>query len=172
MKSKLFVVLSLFLVLFSLFACGNKENQNDPVDPPSVEPDVYMGSLTFLEDGKGRVDIFGLDVNVSYGNQAIANSNTTITISDSALFSVNKNTTETDTYYFVFFAEKNNGSYANVQTFNEITGNNLLDFFDTIKDEIKGYTRAYVSISKGQLNWTKGLSTKMDSKIQSALEAQ
>ena len=54
----------------------------------------------------------------------------------------------------------------------EIEGSNLLNFQELMKDELVGYDKAFVSITKGTaIKWTKGLSTKLDDKIR-ALSGQ
>ncbi len=170
MVMKRFKLLVLGLSLMAgvmLVACS----ENTPTATPTKEPatpsaEAYTGALAFLEKGTARIEVYDLDVNISYGNEAIVAPYKVVTISDSARFSVNKSTTVTDVYNFVTYVEKSNGAVSIASVNKEITGDGLQGYFDEVfKDTLVGYERAFVSISKGEVKWTKGLSQKMDADL-------
>ena len=173
-KSKLLLSVLAFAPLCALAACGNAGGNPTTTPQPTSNPVQTTSNahddknvLDFLNSGKVRIDLFDLDVNVSYGNQALSNPSNVISLSDSAYITFNKNTTANDVYNVIIVAEKINSDGLHTQKYAQIEGSSLLDFQDLIKDQLKGYDRAYVAISKGTtFKWTKGLSAKLDEKIQ------
>lgn len=174
-KLKLLLAVVAFAPLCLLAACGGseKEPSTTPSTPSSSSqsssqenPDVNV--LSFLDKGKARFELYDLDVNVSYGNQALTAGVNVVELSDSSKITFNKNTTENDVYCLIIVAEMVNSESLHTKAYKQIEGNSLLEFQDLIKNELVGYERAFVTITKGTTaKWTKGLSNKLDDKMTS-----
>lgn len=160
------------LSLLCLASCSGGDNggaTNTTTTTTTATTAQYSGLLNFLEEGKARIEVHDLDVNISYGNEAITAPYKIVTISNNAVFSVNKNTTNNDSYYFTVYADNSAGHHT--QVYKAIEGDQLLEFYNLIKNEISGYTRAFVSISKSSAQWTHGLNAGLDDEIERFLNS-
>ena len=176
---KLNKTLPLMMATLLLASCGGNSSaaSSNPtglsVPAESSQPASVFEWLTFLGDKTVRFDFFNIEAGVqfSYGNSALPNTvNNVITISDSANITVNKNTAEDKNGTAIFIAERSDGTKALHKANTGIDTTHLVEFFDIVKDELVGYTRAYVAISFGQPQWTKGLNDKMDITIEALVK--
>lgn len=150
-----------------LVSCGS----NEPASTSTTAPESSSAGptyLTFVEQGKLRVDIFNVtDVNFSYGNSALSEANNVVSLDANSSFSVNKNS-ETDKFHIIFFAE--DGSRHSVKYYGP-DGDSLVEAFSLggVKNYFASFAsgRGYCAISTGATaSWTKGLNEKMDAEIQ------
>ena len=170
MKLKKMLLGTLAGAVLLLAACGgNKTTTTEPQVPstPSVSTNDSQPAVTNMLDGvvangKVRVDIMNdnLGVRFAYGNQAIVsnqemtyNASNTLTVSGTATADIN----------FIFVVEKTDGTQ--VLYHPAIDKEQVVDFLADVKFE--GALRVYVAISAGTVNWTKGLNTALDTKLNS-----
>ena len=171
MKLKKMLLGTLAGAVLLLAACGgNKTTTTEPQvsSTPSVSTNDSQPAVTNMLDGvvangKVRVDIMNnnLGVRFAYGNQAIEgttkvltyNASNTLTVSGTATADIN----------FIFVVEKTDGTQ--VLYHPAIDKEQVVDFLADVKFE--GALRVYVAISAGTVNWTKGLNTALDTKLNS-----
>lgn len=168
MKKRLFSVLLLSASI--LCACGPKDPDPDPDPPSPPEPPTPTQPkyLTFVDAGKIRIDIFDLDVVISYGGTALQNGVNVLDISDDKVFTVNMNTDDEKEYNFIAIAEQASGDHYLTKVNAGVEGGHLTDFFELNGNQFKTFNRGYYAISMGSTpNWTKGLNNAMDLAIQS-----
>ena len=154
---------------FALTACGDDSTNKDstPAPAPSTDTDPDSGGdsspatftnyLTFMNDNKLRVDIMNDDLGVTfnYGNEAIQSTKETTLSADTKLsfsgeFAVEK-------VNFVVVSDTSTGGSVNVSK--GVDSSRVGDFLSRYPMTGK---KIYIAISSGDLNWTKGLNTKMD----------
>ena len=176
---KLNKTLPLMMATLLLASCGGNSSAASSystglsVPEQSSQPASVFEWLTFLGDNKVRFDFFNIEegIQFSYGNSALPNGvNHVVAISDSAHITVNKNTAEDKSANAIFIAERSDGTKALHKANTGIDSTQLVEFFDLVKDALVGYTRAYVAISFGQPQWTKGLNDKMDITIEALIK--
>ena len=157
---------------FALTACGDDSTNKDstPAPAPSTDTDPDSGGdsspatftnyLTFMNDNKLRVDIMNDDLGVTfnYGNEAIQSTKETTLSADTKLsfsgeFAVEK-------VNFVVVSDTSTGGSVNVSK--GVDSSRVGDFLSRYPMTGK---KIYIAISSGDLNWTKGLNTKMDTEI-------
>lgn len=168
MKLKL---LPIALAALMLVGCNNsKEKDTSPVEPASESVAPSWKYLSFLTgENPVRFDIFNFGetgLQISYGNTALSSNINNATLNDNAKLSINKNLDATTSLNIVIVSEKENGNVYGVEVYKGISGDNLVSYFsETLGDDLKGYQRAYVAFSIGEVNWTKGLNSEMDAQI-------
>ena len=170
MKLKLLGLACLSLLcLASCGAEGGKEPGNISTTVQSTsQQEQYNGKLKFLEKGKARIEVHDLDIQISYGNEAIAAPYKIVTLSNSSQITINKNMQNSDLYTFVIYADYDNNSSSHlIKVSRAIEGDSLLEYQSLILNNIlNGYDRAYISISKSsEAVWTKGLNADLDAEI-------
>ena len=113
-----------------------------------------------MNDNKLRVDIMNNDLGVTfnYGNEAIQSTKETTLSADTKLsfsgeFAVEK-------VNFIIVSDKSTGGVISVHA--GLDSSYVSDFLS--RYSMTG-TKVYISISSGEVNWTKGLNTKMDTEI-------
>ena len=170
MKLKKMLLGTLAGAVLLLAACGgNKTTTTEPQvsSTPSVSTNDSQPAVTNMLDGvvangKGRVDIMNdnLGVRFAYGNQAIVsnqemtyNASNTLTVSGTATADIN----------FIFVVEKTDGTQ--VLYHPAIDKEQVAEWLADVKFE--GARRVYIAISTGTPNWTKGLNTALDTKLNS-----
>lgn len=163
---------SLILMCACLGCLAGCSQSPDPTTAPSsVDPATSTQPsgpkyLTFVAEGKLRVDVFGVsNVNFSYGNSALPNGvNDNIALDDSFSFSVNQNDGEDTSYNFIIIGENSARLATSVNL--GIEGNELTNYLEIDKSDLRGMTRGYVAISFGnEPLWTKGLNASLDAAI-------
>ena len=173
MKLK-FLLFPLALATMLLVSCGDDATPTPTLDPtpsgdstPSVKVWEY---LDFVADGKVRFDVFDFKdgLQISYGNEALANATNTVSLNDNATISMNKNLANEDSFNFIIFAEKR-GSSAYTHLYLGIEGDHITDLNSIVGDSLKTYERAYVAVSVGETaKWTKNLNTALDTYLTAA----
>ncbi len=157
---------------FALTACGDDSTNKDstPAPAPSTDtgsdtggdstPATFTNYLTFMNDNKLRVDIMNNDLGVTfnYGNEAIQSTKETTLSADTKLsfsgeFAVEK-------VNFVVVSDTSTGGSVRVSI--GVDSSRVGDFLS--KYPMTG-KKIYIAISSGEVNWTKGLNTKMDTQI-------
>ena len=157
---------------FALTACGDDSTNKDstPAPAPSTDtgsdsggdstPATFINYLTFMNDNKLRVDIMNNDLGVTfnYGNEAIQSTKETTLSADTKLsfsgeFAVEK-------VNFVVVSDTSTGGSVRVSI--GVDSSRVGDFLS--KYPMTG-KKIYIAISSGEVNWTKGLNTKMDTEI-------
>ena len=157
---------------FALTACGDDSTNkgSTPAPAPSTDTDPNTGGdstpatftnyLTFMNDNKLRVDIMNDDLGVTfnYGNEAIQSTKETTLSADTKLsfsgeFAVEK-------VNFVVVYDTSTGGSVNVSK--GVASSKVGDFLSRYPMTGK---KIYIAISSGEVNWTKGLNTKMDTEI-------
>lgn len=134
----------------------------------SSEPAFTPTYLSFVEEGKFRIDLFNVDVNFSYGNTALAQPVNTVNLDANSNVTVNKNS-EIEKYYVILFAESKTGHTVKYLT---PEGSQLTEFLElgSFKNFFKNYYeggRGYLAISTGEkAQWTKGLNAKFDAEVE------
>lgn len=163
MKLKKALVLLAGAMTFTFAACSNNSTpeattNNNITDPTPSQEASY---LSFISDNKIRVDIMNNDLGVTfnYGNEAVV-SQKEMTIT-SGLTLAYSGTLAVDKLNVISVVQTETGSTFAV--------NGGLDA-EYISEFLAGkkFTNAkkvYVAISSGDINWTKGLNTDMDTKI-------
>ncbi len=176
-KVKILLSVLAFTPLCLLAACGNNDSNptttepTTPVQTTSNQGDEDSNVLEFLNKGQIRVELYDMDVNVSYGNQALDQTVNTTTLVANAGITFSRNTTENDVYCTVVVAEKVGVGQTNAlltKVYGQTEGSSLTEFQGILSSEFKDYDRVFISIAKGtEFKWTKTLSTKLNDKIES-----
>ena len=137
-------------------------SQQSGASQPAQSDSLLDGVVTA---GKFRVDLMSDDFGArfNYGNEAVVskkemtfNANSTLAMSGTATVDLN----------FVFVSETAAGFSVAVNK--EIDKEQISEFLSD--RSFKDATRVYVAISKGEVDWTKGLNEKMDAKIKTFLK--
>lgn len=153
-----------------LAACGGNKTTPEPQVPntPSVstkdsQPEVTNMLDGVVENGKVRIDILNdnLGVRFAYGNEAIEG--TTKVLTYNATNNLSTSGTATDDINFIFVVEKTDGTQ--VLYHPAIDKEQVAEWLADVKFE--GALRVYIAISTGTPNWTKGLNTALDTKLNS-----
>ena len=171
---KFFGVFLAFVVgLFALVSCGNsKDSSSGEVTPSSGEESGGSGSggsgatqieyLNFISNGKVRVDIMNdnLGCGFTYGNEVVTNKKemtygATNTLGISGTLAVNS-------LNFVIVVEKETGYSFTV---NKGIEKEYIEEYLSMSSKYANAKKIYIAISTGDVNWTKGLNTSMDAKI-------
>lgn len=168
---KFLMVLFLFALSFTLFACGNDNGPQEPADPSSGDSDPQKPTsiVSFLGAKEIRIDLMGdLGVSFNYGNQVVTsttkmtyNANNKITISGTPSKDLN----------FVVVVEKEPklGSTEDTTTVivnKAIEASQLVEYLNDFDYLAADTYRAYIAISTGATTWTKNLNAEMDARIQ------
>ena len=147
---------------FALTACGDDSTNKDstPAPAPSTDADPNTGGdstpatftnyLTFMNDDLG--------VTFNYGNEAIQSTKETTLSADTKLsfsgeFAVEK-------VNFVVVSDSSTGGSVRVSI--GVDSSKVGDFLSRYPMTGK---KIYIAISSGEVNWTNGLNTKMDTEI-------
>ena len=158
------------LMISAAFLMGCVKQQNQPTssgtDQSSQTSEFQPEYLTFVDKGNIRIDIFDVDIQFSFGNEALTQAVNVTTLKSGSHISVNKNS-EIENYYFILFAEKDGRHTIKYLTpgGDELTEfvelNSFKNFFNDFDSE-----RGYMAISTGaKAQWTKGLNAKLDAEI-------
>ena len=158
---------------FALTACGDDSTNKDSTPAPSSStdtgsdtggdsaPTTVTNYLTFMNDNKLRVDIMNNDLGVTfnYGNEAIQSTRETTLSADTKLsfsgeFAVEK-------VNFVIVSDTSTGGIVSVHA--GLDSSYVSEFLS--RYSMSGKTKVYIAVSSGDINWTKGLNTKMDTQI-------
>ncbi len=172
MKLK-FLLFPLTLATMLLVSCGNDSTSTPTPDPtPSGDaaPAKVWEYLDFVADGKVRFDVFDFKdgLQISYGNEALANATNTVSLNDNATISMNKNLANEDSFNMIIIAEKK-GSSAYAHLYLGVEGDHITDLNAIAGDSLKTYERAYVAVSVGETaKWTKNLNTALDTYLTAA----
>lgn len=153
---------------FALASCGGSNNSNTPSEgeggqTPSA--DVTTPTyLTFIDEGKIRIDIMDqtLANNFTYGN-AVVESTKQITHSSTAKLATRGEITA-ETVNFIVVIDNDGTVSDKISNHPGIAKENLETFLNSTI-EIGTGKRIYVAISTGTINWTKGLNTALDQKL-------
>ena len=155
---------------FALTACGDDSTNKDSTPAPSTDtgsdtggdsaPATITNYLTFMNDNKLRVDIMNNDLGVTfnYGNEAIQSTKETTLSADTKLsfsgeFAVEK-------VNFLIVSDKSTGGVISVHA--GLDSSYVSEFLSRYSMTGK---KVYIAISSGEVNWTKGLNSKMDTEI-------
>jgi len=166
-------LLMLFASTSMLVSCnqgGSNPSSSEPSSSQSSSSEAAPRYLDFIEQGKLRVDLFNVDVQVSFGNSSLSQATNTVDLVSSNNFSVNQNSTLN--YYIIMFAEKVDGSTeAHAVQYYTPEGEHLVEFFELGRESsfFQNYNlqRGYVAISTGtEAQWTKGLNAAFDAEVQ------
>ena len=158
--------------IFALTACGDDSTNKDstPAPAPSTDngsdsggdstPATFINYLTFMNDNKLRVDIMNDDLGVTfnYGNEAIQSTKET-TLSAGTKLSFSGEFAVEKVNFVVVYDTSTGGS---VRVSIGVDSSRVSDFLS--KYPMTG-KKIYIAISSGEVNWTKGLNTKMDTEI-------
>ena len=172
MKLK-FLLFPLALATMLLVSCGDDATPTPTPDPtPSGDsaPEKVWEYLDFVADGKVRFDVFDFKdgLQISYGNQALADSINTVSINANSTISMNKNLDNSDSFNFIIFAEKK-GSSAYTHLYLGVEGDHITDLNSLVGDSLKTYERAYIAVSVGETaKWTKNLNAALDTYLTTA----
>lgn len=170
MKLKKMLLGTLGGAVLILAACGGNKTTPEPQVPntPSVstkdsQPEVTNMLDGVVENGKVRIDILNdnLGVRFAYGNEAIEG--TTKVLTYNATNNLSTSGTATDDINFIFVVEKTDGTQ--VLYHPAIDKEQVAEWLADVKFE--GALRVYIAISTGTPNWTKGLNTALDTKLNS-----
>lgn len=169
LKKILFTLGAVFA--FALASCGGSNNSNTPSEEggggsqPTPSTDVTTPTyLTFIDEGKIRIDVMdqALANNFTYGN-AVVESTKQMTHSSTAKLATRGEITA-EAVNFIVVIDNDGTSSDRVSYHPGILKESLDEFLsDTI--EIGSGKRIYVAISTGTINWTKGLNTALDQKL-------
>ena len=155
---------------FSLAACSGNSNSNTPSEGgggggQTPQADVSTPTyLTFIDEGKIRIDIMdqALANNFTYGN-AVVESTKQITHSSTAKLAIRGEITAANVNFIVVI--DNDGTSSDRVSYHPgIAKESLEEFLNSTIDIATG-KRIYVAISTGKINWTKGLNTALDQKL-------
>ncbi len=172
MKLK-FLLFPLALATMLLVSCGDDATPTPTPDPtPSGDstPAKVWEYLDFVADGKVRFDVFDFKdgLQISYGNEALANATNTVSLNNNATISMNKNLDNSDSFNMIIIAEKN-GSSAYTHLYLGVEGDHITDLNALVSDSLKTYERAYVAVSVGETaKWTKNLNAALDTYLTTA----
>jgi hypothetical protein len=172
MKLK-FLLFPLALATMLLVSCGDDATPTPTPDPtPSGDstPAKVWEYLDFVADGKVRFDVFDFKdgLQISYGNEALANATNTVSLNNNATISMNKNLANEDSFNMIIIAEKN-GSSAYTHLYLGVEGDHITDLNALVSDSLKTYERAYVAVSIAEkAKWTKNLNTSLDTYLTAA----
>ena len=156
---------------FVLTSCGDDSTNKDstPAPAPSTDtgsdgdstPSTITNYLTFMNDNKLRVDIMNNDlgVNFNYGNEAIQSTKET-TLSANTKLSFSGEFT-VDKVNFVIVSDTSTGGSVSVHA--GLDSSYVSEFLSGYS--MNGKTKVYIAVSSGDINWTKGLNSKMDTQI-------
>jgi len=155
-----------------LVSCGTTEPSSAASSKASstTSAEFKPQYLDFVEKGKLRIDLFDVDVNFSYGNDALSKSVNTVTIAKDSFAVPNKDSELV--YRIVMFAESETGYSPKVLSRAE---GSLEEFFSlgSITKFFNNYVgegRGYAAISTGDAyQWSKGLNAKLDAEITSCI---
>lgn len=170
MKLKKMLLGTLGGAVLILAACGGNKTTPEPQVPntPSVstkdsQPEVTNMLDGVVENGKVRIDILNdnLGVRFAYGNEAIEG--TTKVLTYNATNNLSTSGTATADINFIFVVEKTDGTQ--VLYHPAIDKEQVAEWLADVKFE--GALRVYIAISTGTPNWTKGLNTALDTKLNS-----
>lgn len=170
MKLKKMLLGTLGGAVLLLAACGGNKTTPEPQVPntPSVstkdsQPEVTNMLDGVVENGKVRIDILNdnLGVRFAYGNEVIEG--TTKVLTYNAKNNLSTSGTATDDINFIFVVEKTDGTQ--VLYHPAIDKEQVAEWLADVKFE--GALRVYIAISTGTPNWTKGLNTALDTKLNS-----
>ena len=151
-----------------LVACGSGSETSTSQAQESSSTQFVPTYLTFVNEGKLRIDLFDVDVNFSYGNTALSQSVNTVDFDANSFVTVNQNS-QTEKYYVILFAESSTR-----HTIKYLTpdGRELMEFVQMAsfknfyKDFVNG-GRGYLAISTGEsAKWAKGLNEKFDAEVE------
>lgn len=168
MKFKPFTLLVMAAGL--LVSCNSNEPATSSTTSQAPETSSTPSGptyLTFVNEGKLRIDLFNVDVNFSYGNTALSEAVNTVDLAANSFITVNKNS-ETEKYYVILFAESATRHSVKYLT---PSGPDLMEFVElaSFKNYFKDYVgngRGYLAISTGEsAQWTKGLNEKFDAEV-------
>ena len=171
---KVLAILGLTSV-FALAACNSANNttttggapanttttQNNP-SSGSTTVDDSTNYLSFLENKKGRIDLFGVEgVTFKYGDNNVV-SGQVIDINESKVISVTGTATKDLNFVIVTKMGDTNTVIGNKAIIKDEIANYLND---VAADLYKSSDKFYIAISSGEVQWTKNLSKAMDDKI-------
>ncbi len=171
MKLK-FLLFPLALATMLLVSCGDDATPTPTPEPPAGDstPAKVWEYLDFVADGKVRFDVFDFKdgLQISYGNEALANATNTVSLNNNATISMNKNLANEDSFNMIIIAEKN-GSSAYTHLYLGVEGDHITDLNALVSDSLKTYERAYVAVSIAEkAKWTKNLNTSLDTYLTAA----
>lgn len=153
---------------FSLAACSGNSNSNTPSEGEggqTPQADVSTPTyLTFIDEGKIRIDIMdqSLTSNFTYGN-GVVESTKQMTHSSTAKLATRGDVTAANVNFIVVI--DNDGTSSDRVSYHPgIAKESLEEFLNGTIDIATG-KRIYVAISTGKINWTKGLNTALDQKL-------
>ena len=138
---------------FALASCGGNNNSNTPSEGEggqTPQADVSTPTyLTFVQEGKIRIDIIE-------STKQITHSSTAKLATRGEITAANVN--------FIVVIDNDGTSSDRVSYHPGIAKENLEEFLNSTI-EIGTGKRIYVAISTGKINWTKGLNTALDQKL-------
>ena len=150
---------------FSLAACGDSEEPTTPTPSSSSSSsdsgsgsEAITSALSFMSNNKLRVDIFGdLGVSFKYGDEAVV-STREITIVNDLTFTYSGDCS-VEKINYIAYTERDTGS-----TINWHKGIDASYFLNNVlpSTNFNGISKIYIAISTGEVQWTKGLSEKLD----------
>ena len=175
MKFKKVLLGLMGVAILALAACsnggGNTSKEPTPTPTSQTPEPSSQAEEKLLEgvvsNGKIRIDIMNENIGVtfSYGNEAVV-SKKEMTYSASSKLTVSG--TATADLNFVFVKETASGYSVAVSA--GIDKDMITEFLST--KTFNDATRVYISISTGDVNWTKGLNEALDKKINTYIVKQ
>jgi hypothetical protein len=169
MKLKKMLLGTLGGAVLLLAACGGNKSTTTATQVPSAssvstndsQPAVTNMLDGVVENGKVRIDILNdnLGVRFAYGNEAIEG--TTKVLTYNATNNLSTSGTATADINFIFVVDKTDGTQ--VLYHPAIDKEQVAEWLADVKFE--GALRVYIAISTGTPNWTKGLNTALDTKL-------
>ena len=170
MKLRMLPIVFASLLLVGCGSQGGSTTSASIPDSSTSLPPTWK-YLNFLSvEHNLRVDLFDLPegLQISYGDAALGQPINDLAINASSQFTINKNLAEEDNFNAIIVKEDGKGRSI-IEKLLGIDGDKLVDFFnESLKDELKDFTRSYVAFSMGDnAKWTKGLNAEMDTDIAS-----
>ena len=175
-------ILPIIIASMALVGCGSTQPSSSSSSQPSSSQSSSSSSeaqafqfLTFLQNGKARIDIFDFEegLQASYGNTALSSDINNVDIINNAEFTINKNLDSEKSFNTLVVAEKHTGGSDHVykHAYVGTDGDHISEIFGFLNASLKnqGYQRIYVAFSEGTTaKWTKGLNTDMDAYLEAA----